>query len=348
MQYLKKRWNSDGGYREVLVIAIPLILSTATWSVQHFVDRMFLAWYSPETIAAAMPAGMLHFSMVSIFMGTAGYVSTFVAQYYGAKRYHRIGPALWQGVYISMIGGLLILIAIPFAGPIFSLVGHSPQVQQNEVEYFRILCLGVGFYIASYALSGFFSGRGKTWPVMWVNVLTTIVNLTLDYALIFGNWGFPELGIRGAGIATVAAGVFSFLLFLAVLASGNTNRTYQTLKGWRLDKELFIRLLRYGFPSGAQFFLEMAGFTGFILVVGRLGTASLAATNIAFNINTLAFMPMIGFGIAISVIVGQYLGACRSVPGRGQIRSCPVGGLFRISPDACLHARHWCGLCAGT
>ncbi|CAB1062401.1 MATE efflux family protein [Olavius sp. associated proteobacterium Delta 1] len=316
MQYLKNRWQVEAGYRQVLVVAIPLILSTASWSVQHFVDRMFLAWYSPETIAAAMPAGMLHFSMVSIFMGTAGYLSTFVAQYYGAKRYHRIGPVLWQGVYMSLIGGLLILIAIPFAEPIFSLVGHSPLVQQNEVEYFRILCLGGGFYIASYALSGFFSGRGKTWPVMWINVFTTVVNLILDYALVFGHWGFPELGIKGAAIATVAAGVFSFLLFLAVLAGGNTNRTYYTLKGWRFDSELFIRLLRYGFPSGVQFFLEMTGFTGFVLVVGRLGTASLAATNIAFNINTLAFMPMIGFGIAISVLVGQYLGADK--PGLAQ------------------------------
>ncbi len=309
MQSLKNRWNREAGYREVLVVAIPLILSTASWSVQHFVDRMFLAWYSPETIAAAMPAGMLHFSMVSIFMGTAGYVSTFVAQYYGAQRHDRIGPALWQGVYMSLIGGLLILGAIPFAAPIFSLVGHSPQVQQNEVEYFRVICLGGGFYIASYALSGFFSGRGKTWPVMWVNVFTTVVNLILDYALIFGHWGFPELGIKGAAIATVAAGGFSFLLFLVILAGGNTNRTYHTLKGWRFDSELFMRLLRFGFPSGVQFFLEMVGFTGFILVVGRLGTASLAATNIAFNINTLAFMPMIGFGIAISVLVGQYLGA---------------------------------------
>jgi len=316
MKSLQHRWNREAGYREVLVVAIPLILSTASWSVQHFVDRMFLAWYSPETIAAAMPAGMVNFTMVSIFMGTAGYVNTFVAQYYGAKRFHRIGPALWQGVYMSLIGGLLILLSIPFAGPIFRLVGHSPQIQQHEVAYFRILCLGGFFYIASFALSGYFSGRGKTWPVMWVNVFTTVVNLILDYALIFGHWGVPELGIKGAGIATVAAGAFSFLLFLAILAGANTNRTYHTLKGWRFDGELFGRLLRYGFPNGVQFFLEIAGFTGFVLVVGRLGTASLAATNIAFNINTLAFMPMIGFGIAISVLVGQYLGSNK--PGLAQ------------------------------
>ena len=316
MQNLKTRWHGPGGYREVLVIAIPLILSTATWSIQHFVDRMFLTWYSPEAIAAAMPAGMLNFSMTSIFMGTAGYLSTFVAQYYGAKRYHRIGPALWQGVYVSLLGGLVIVCAIPFAEPVFRLVGHSPLVQQDEVAYFQILCLGGGAYSASYALSGFFSGRGKTWPVLWVNAATTVVNLVLDYALIFGHWGFPELGIRGAGIATVVAGVFSLLMFFVLLCSGSNNDTFHTIKGWRLEKDLFVRLLRYGFPSGVQFFLEMAGFTAFVLLVGRLGIASLAATNIAFNINTLAFMPMIGCGIAISVLVGQYLGGDK--PDRAQ------------------------------
>ncbi len=292
-----------------MAVAIPLVLSTATWSVQHFVDRMFLTWYSPEAIAAAMPAGMLYFSIVSIFMGTAGYATTFVAQYYGAGRYQRIGPALWQGVYVSLLGGLVLLGAVPFARSIFSLVGHSVAVQQNEVAYFEILCLGGGVYVASYALSGFFSGRGKTWPVMWVNVFTTGVNLILDYALIFGHWGFPALGIRGAAIATVAAGVFSLLVFFVLLSSRKIDNTYHTLRGWRLQKDLLWRLLRFGFPSGVQFFLEMAAFTGFVLVVGRLGTASLAATNIAFNINTLAFMPMIGCGIAISVLVGQYLGA---------------------------------------
>ena len=95
--------------------------------MQHFVDRMFLTWYSPETIAAAMPAGMLNFTIISIFMGTAGYVSTFVAQYYGAGRYHRIGPALWQGIYISLIGYVLLLLAAPLVAGIFPWAGHEPS-----------------------------------------------------------------------------------------------------------------------------------------------------------------------------------------------------------------------------
>ncbi len=308
LKNLKKRWHSEGGYRQFLVIAFPLILSTGALSVQHFVDRMFLTWYSPEAIAAAMPAGMLNFCIMSLFIGTVGYVNTFVAQYFGAGEKNRIGPAVWQGLYISVLGGLGIMLLIPFAEPIFRLVGHDAAIRQLEVEYFAILCLGAIPMIASTALAGFFSGRGRTWPVMWVNILATGVNLMLDYVLVFGLWGFPEMGIRGAGIATVLAGVFSLLAYIPLVCRPLHDGKYHTLRGWRLEKELFLRLLRFGFPSGVQFFLDMSGFTVFIFLIGHLGTVSLAATNIAFNIGTLSFMPMIGSSIAISVLVGQYLG----------------------------------------
>ncbi|MDT8272387.1 MAG: MATE family efflux transporter, partial [Desulfomonilia bacterium] len=305
------RWGGSGGYREVLVLAFPLILSTGSWSVQHFVDRMFLAWHSPEAIAAAMPAGLLNFTVMSFFIGAASYVNTFVAQYYGSQSFHRIGPALWQGLYLSLIGGLVLLLCIPLARPVFTLVGHDSLVIEYEITYFSYLCLGAGPVIAASALSGFFTGRGRTWPVMWVNILCNILNLMLDYVLIFGKAGFPELGIKGAAIASVLAGLFSFLLYGVLIARPSYNRIYQILSGWRPERDLFGRLLKFGVPSGVQFFLDMAGFTAFVLIMGRLGMTSLAATNIAFNINTLAFMPMIGFGIAISVLVGQYLGKNR-------------------------------------
>ena len=311
MQFLSRWWRGAGGYREFLVIAIPLILSTGTWSIQHFVDRMFLSWYSHEAIAAAMPAGLLNFTIMSLFIGTTSYVNTFVAQYYGAARYHRIGPALWQGMYVSVLGTLALVCFVPFSWSIFTLVGHDPLVQRDEVVYFQILCLGGGPVIASAAMAGFFSGRGKPWPIMWVNTFATALNIVMDYVLIFGNWGFPELGIKGAAIATVLSGIFSLFVYMALAFTGESKKRYHTLAGWRPEKELFLRLLRFGFPSGAQFFLDMTGFTIFIFLVGRLGTITLVATNITFNIGTLAFMPMIGSGIAVSVLVGQYLGRDR-------------------------------------
>jgi len=306
---VKNRWYEDGGYAEVLTVAIPLIISTGMWSVQHFVDRMFLTWYSPAAIAAAMPAGMLSFTATCIFIGTASYAGTFVAQYYGSQEYDRCGPSVWQGMYIAVLGGAVLLLLIPVAGPLFSMIGHASEIQECERIYFIILCYGGFPSIASSALAAFYSGLGKTWPVMWVNVAVTAINLFLDWVLIFGHWGCPELGIAGAGIATVSAFFVGSMIYFFLLSRPVYARRFHTIKGWHFDRALFVRLIRFGFPNGLHFFIEIAGFTVFILLIGRLGTTSLAASNIAFNINTLAFMPMIGMGIAISVLVGQRLGA---------------------------------------
>lgn len=308
---LTHRWRTECGYREILVLAIPLILSTGSWSIQTFVDRMFLTWYAPEAIAAAMPSGILSFALMSFFIGTAGYVSTFVAQYYGAQQYERIGPALWQGLYIAIFAGIAFLGFVPLAEPFFRFVGHGEAVQRYEVIYFQVLCYGAVPGIAISALSGLLSGLGKTWPVMWVNVLATGVNIVFDYAMIFGKWGFPELGMAGAALATILSQYVALIVYAILIFRPGLDRQYHTLRGWRFEPALFNRLLRFGAPSGVQFFIDVMGFTVFILFMGRLGTIELASTNIAFNINTLAFMPMIGIGIAVSVLVGQYLGSDR-------------------------------------
>ncbi|MDY6934598.1 MAG: MATE family efflux transporter [Spirochaetota bacterium] len=308
LKNIKRRWECEGGYRELLTMAIPLILTTSMWSIQHFVDRMFLTWYSPEAIAAAMPAGILNFTIISLFMGTASYVNTFVAQYYGATIYDKIGPIIWQGLYIAIIGGIIHLLLIPFAGTFFNLIGHQQEVQRLEIIYFQVLCLGATPLIASSVMAGFFSGRGKTWIIMWINIIATCINICLNYCLIFGKLFFPELGVKGAAIATVLSSCFSFLSYIILLCRKSHNMRYHTLKGWMFNKILFRRLIHFGLPNGIQFFLDIAGFSAFILLIGRLGTTPLAATNIAFNINTLAFMPMLGFGITVSILVGQYLG----------------------------------------
>lgn len=310
-QSFRSRWRAECGYREVLGIAVPLILSTSAWSVQHFVDRMFLAWYGPAAVAASMPAGMVNFTVMSLFIGTASYVATFVAQYHGAGRPDRIGPAVWQGLYIAAIGGIVHLALIPAAGPVFRFIGHEQLVRQYETVYFQVLCFGAAPGIAAAAMSGFFAGRGRTWPIMWVNVSATVVNVVLNYMLIFGKWVFPELGVKGAAIGTVLAACFSFCMYLVLLSRPGHDRRYHTLRGWRIEPALFGRLMRFGLPNGVQFFLDIAGFTTFILLVGRLGTTALAATVIAFNINTISFMPMIGFAMAVSVVVGQQLGRNR-------------------------------------
>jgi MATE family multidrug resistance protein len=231
-----------------------------------------------------------------------------VAQYFGAGRHDRIGPSTWQGIYVALIGAGVCFALVPLAPALFKAIGHPPEIQDLVVVYFRIMCYGAFLPLASAAFSGFFMGLGRTGPVMWVNIAATGVNVLLNYVMIFGKMGFPRMGIAGAAVATVISTGFGFIVFLILILRTPNREAYNTGRGWVLDKELFSRLLRFGLPSGVHFFIEIFGFNAFILLIGRLGTVELAATNIAININSLAFMPMIGLGMAVSVLVGQYLG----------------------------------------
>ncbi len=308
MGRIVRRWGAAGGYREFLGLALPLILSTASWSIQHFVDRIFLSWYSTEALAAALPAGMANFTFISLFMGTAQYANTFVAQYMGARRLARVGPAVWQGAYLALFSGLLALLPAAFAGELFALIGHDPDIRAAETQYFRILCYGTGPQVLSTAFSCFFSGRGQTWVVLAVNAMAISVNIVCDYGLIFGHWGLPELGIVGAAWATNLGLVVSALCFALLFLRPRYRNEYATLRGWKPDLKLLLRLLRFGGPNGVNFMLDIMAFTFFLFIVGRLGPIPLAATNLAFHINSLAFMPLIGCCIAISTMVGQRLG----------------------------------------
>ncbi len=305
---IKERWQAEDGYREVLLVALPLILSTGSWSLQHFIDRVFLTWYSAESIAASLPAGWVNSTIVSLFVGTASYVSTFVAQYYGAKRMKKIGPSVWQGIYLSLLAAIVAIIIYPISGWFFNTIGHPPAVRELEISYFKILLFGAPLLVITNATTGFFSGRGKTFVVMWVNFVATAVNILLDYLLIFGKLGLPQMGIRGAGWATVTSVFISSVLFFGLMIQPEYNRKFYTLKGWRFNWEIFRRLLKYGVPTGLQFMLEVLAFAIFILMVGHIGTNALAASNITFNINTIAFLPMYGMSIAVSILVGQRLG----------------------------------------
>ena len=309
IRYLRHRWSADGGYRQFLTLAIPLILSTAAWSIQHFVDRVFLTWYSTEALAAALPAGMANFVIASFFIGVGSYVNTFVAQYVGAERPERVGPAVWQGVYLALLSGLVGLGVASQSGAIFDVVGHEASIRSEEVIYFRILCYGLFPTILSTAASCFYSGRGRTLTVLAVNASATALNIALDYGLIFGHWGLPAWGIRGAAWATNIATLFSAAIFILLLLLQRRYRDeFATLRGWKPDRDLFLRLVRFGGPNGLNHMLDMVAFSFFILVVGRMGTIELTATNLAFSVNSLAFMPLLGCGIAVSTMVGQRLG----------------------------------------
>ena len=287
---------------------MPLILSTGASTIQMFIDSVLLMGLSRDAMAAAVQAGITSFTFASLFLGVASYVNTFVAQYTGAGRSGRLGPAVWQGIYFSLFAGILMLGLIPMAKGIFNWFGHDPAIREGEIRYFKIMCFGIGPMLLSSAVSCFYTGRGKTNTVMAVSLVSTGINIALTYCLIFGKFALPAMGIAGAALATVIASGFSAVVYFILFFQRKYRDRYATLSGYRPDGELFKRLLRFGLPSGAQFFLNMCAFNLFGVFVGRLDAVSQAATALALRINLLAFLPMIGVAIAVSTLMGQAIG----------------------------------------
>jgi multidrug resistance protein, MATE family len=312
-----RRWSQPNGYREVLSISLPLVASMGSITLMQFTDRIFLANYSLEAIAAALPAGIASFTLIAFFMGVANYTNAFVAQYTGAEAHTRVGASLWQGIYFSLMAAFVIASLCFFSEMIFDWIGHSPHIRALEVTYFNILTLGGGLVILGSAMACFYTGRGLTRVVMLVHMAGALINIPLDYCLINGVGPFPELGIAGAATATLIA-YASIVVMLALLIFGKYNRKrFATWQARKFDKELFGRLMRYGVPSGLQFFLEIFGFTFFIQMLGRLGDLELAASNIVLSIESLSFLPMVGFHIGNATLVGQAVG-----------KGCPEEGAY--------------------
>ena len=127
-------------WKRILQIAWPLIIANSFWNLQLTIDRIFLGNYSTESLGAAMAVMGVFWTPMALLQQTAAYLTTFVAQYFGANQHRMIGVAFWQAVWISIVGGILFLLLIFISDPLFAWIGHSPSMQVLESEYFSALC----------------------------------------------------------------------------------------------------------------------------------------------------------------------------------------------------------------
>ncbi len=300
--------GEPGSFYEVLRVAIPLVLSTSSLTVTLFVDRLFLSWQSLESVAAVTPGGITYFTICCFFQGVAQYVNALVAQSHGAGNFKGVSRSVWQGAIFAVLSIPLMLMCIPLGVMVLNMAGHDPAVLKLETEYFSILMIGGIIVPLGVVFSTFFSGRGKTSVVLWGNLAGNIFNIVMDYILIFGKFGFPEMGIKGAAIATSLSNIIPLAYWSVQFLSEKYQVPYNTRGeiGW--DRKTFFILMRYGIPSGAQFVLDIGSFTAFVLIVGKLGVTDLAVTNIALSIESLSFLPMVGISIATATLVGEYIG----------------------------------------
>jgi MATE family multidrug resistance protein len=300
----------------MMALAWPLIVASSFWSLQMSIDRFFLGHYDLNALAAVTGVVGVFWAPMALIHQTVSYLATFVAQYIGANEKEKIGCATWQSIYIAVIGGLLFLLHIPFAEMIFDFFNHSDALKPLEVEYFTFICFSALPTALVAAASGFFTGLEKTKTVMWINAVGLVANFLFDYLFIFGNLGFPEMGIRGAALGTTFANFCAAIFGFYLLFKSENEEAYNIRSHFRLDFKMFKQFLYFGIPNGLQWALEGLAFTAFLIIVGRMpnGEAALASSGILVTLLMLGILPAMGMGQAVLVEVGTNIGK-KNIPG---------------------------------
>ncbi|MGE0682041.1 MAG: MATE family efflux transporter [Candidatus Binatia bacterium] len=303
------RRPSQEGLREIWRLALPIIASMASATVAGFVDTWFVALVGTAEVAAAMPAGIMAYTLTAFPLGITQCVSTFAAQSLGRGQPQEGAAYAWQGLYLSLVVGAGCFLLWPTAPSFFSSFGHDPEVVALEVTYFRLRLWGIGLSVAIGALNGFFYGMHRPRVPLVAMVIANLVNVALCYILVFGKFGAPALGLAGAALAFVLSFVAQLAVLLGAFLSRPCHDEFATRNVWRLAWLRLSQLLHIGWPAGLQSAIDVLGWGVLIvLLVGRFGKEQLAASNIAIQYMTISFMPGIGLAQALTALVGRYIG----------------------------------------
>jgi MATE family multidrug resistance protein len=295
------------GLPELLRLAWPVVLSRSTQSVVGLCDALMSARLGDQALAAVTTGAINLFSIAVLPMGTVFIVQSFASQLQGRGDLPAARRYAWHGLVLAAITTVLAAAATPFFESWLRVFHFEPGVHADMAGYLRWRFWSVGAFIAVEGLGNWFSGLGDTRVHMRASVITMVVNVVLNWVLIYGHLGAPAMGVRGAALASGLA-TCAGLAFIS-LAFAVRQREIAGSAPLGLRRAEFLRMLRFGVPNGLNWFMETAAFTLFLnVIVSRLGTTVLAAMNAILQINSISFMPAFGVASAGAVLVGQAIG----------------------------------------
>ncbi len=296
-----------GHARAILGLGLPLVASHVAQFAITLTDSLMLGWYDVTALAAQVLAGSLWVVTFLFGSGFAFVVMPMVARAVAEGQGARVRRVTRMGLWVSAMFAALAAPVLMTSVWWLPLMGQDPAVVPLAADYLGIAAVGLFPALGVMVLKSYLSALERTRVVMWVTIGAVAVNAVLNYALIFGNWGAPELGIRGAAIASVAVQIVS-LAGLAIYAAVATREHALFVRLWRPDRESFWQVFRLGWPVGLTMLAEAGLFSATSVMMGWLGAIPLAAHGIALQITSLMFMVHIGLANAATVRAGQAVG----------------------------------------
>jgi multidrug resistance protein, MATE family len=296
--------------RALLVLGLPLIGSHVAQFILHLTDTVMLGWYGILPLAAGVLGGSSFFTVFIMGSGFAKAVMPMVASANATGDERQVRRVARMGLWLSTLFAALTYPVFWWSGPILLALGQEPEVASLAQDYLRIAGLGMGPALLVMVLKSYLAALERTQVVLWITVAAAAINAALNWALIFGHWGAPELGVQGSAIATVSVQLASLAMigvYAAFLPSLAKYHLFQRF--WRPDWPGFRAVFRLGWPMGLTGLAESGLFQASALMMGWIGTTALAAHGIALEITALSFMLHVGLSNALTVRSGQAHGA---------------------------------------
>ena len=300
------RMTYAGHARALMVLGLPLIGSHLAQMALHVTDTVMLGWYSVDALAAVVLGASSFFILFILGSGFAIAVMPMVAAALGRGDEAQVRRDTRMGMWLSILYGLAVYPVFWWSGPILLALGQDPLIAGMAEEYMRIAGAGMIPALLVMVLKSYLSALERAGVVLWATLAGVAVNIAVNWSLIFGNWGAPELGLRGAAIASVVTQILTLAVLLGYAGLLPALRRFTLFaRFWRPDWPAFVQVWRLGWPIGLTGLAEGGLFQASALMMGWIGTVELAAHGIAIEVAGLAFMVHLGLSNAATVRIGR-------------------------------------------
>ncbi len=302
-------------------LAMPSIIGTTSLTVMQFIDGWMVSLLDRRGIdggvnlAASFNGGITAFVPLALCFGVAGLVNTFSAQHMGNRQPLKGTRFAWQGLWLSVFSIPLFFILWLVIGHIFRLFGHTGELLRLETLFARYMLATAPINFASLVIGSFFLGLHRPMVQVIAGITGNVLNLLLDYILIFGHFGFPALHLLGAAIATLTASIISLLIVGWFFVRWHHEMGTSMRQLWKISPPELLQLLRVGLPAGAQIAGDIFCWTIFTLAwVDHFGPDAAEAQSAVMRYVSISFMPAVGLGNAVTALAGNRIGN-QDIPG---------------------------------
>tara|TARA_B100000965_G_scaffold93317_1_gene76137 strand:+ start:148 stop:1521 length:1374 start_codon:yes stop_codon:yes gene_type:complete len=302
-------YNYTKEFKYNLTLAYPVILGMLGHMFVSFADNIMVGQLGAAELAAVSLGNSFFFIAMSLGIGFATAITPLVAEADAANIKSDVRNALKHGLILCTALGIILLLAMFFSIPLMLKMNQPQDVVELAIPYLQIIAISIIPLVIFEAMKRFSDGLSNTKYPMYATIFANILNIILNYLLIFGTYGFPKLGIVGAGIGTLISRLMMVILLWLIFINKQKFKTFITeLNFFKTKKRVFKKIIDLGLPSALQMFFEVGIFTAAIWLSGILGKNFQAANQIAFNLSAMTFMVGVGLSVAAMVRVGNQRG----------------------------------------